>query len=96
MATFISLFRFTDQGIRTVKESPTRVEAFKVTASRLSVAVKSVFYTLGDHDLVVTMDGSDEAVTTLLLKTGSNGNVKTHTMRAYTQDEFTGLLGRVP
>jgi uncharacterized protein with GYD domain len=96
MATFVSLFSFTDQGIRTVKESPARVDAFKATASKLGVTVKSVLYTLGNHDLVVTMEGSDEAVTTLMLKIGSNGNVKTQTLRAYTQEEFARMLGKMP
>ncbi len=96
MATFISLFSFTAQGVRTVKESPSRVDAFKATAAKLGVSVKSVYYTLGNHDLVVTLEGSEEAVTTLLLKTGSNGNVKTETMRAYTQEEFSRMLGKMP
>jgi uncharacterized protein with GYD domain len=32
MATFISLVSFTDQGIRSVKESPDQYAAFKATA----------------------------------------------------------------
>ena len=96
MATFVSLFSFTDQGVRTVKESPARVDAFKATAAKLGVTVKNVLYTLGNHDLVVTMEGSDEAVTTLMLKIGSNGNVKTQTLRAFTQEEFARMLGKMP
>jgi uncharacterized protein with GYD domain len=55
-----------------------------------------VLYTPGNHDLVVTMEGSDEAVTTLMLKTGSNGNVKAQTLRAYTQEEFARMPGKMP
>lgn len=96
MATYISLVSFTEQGIRNVKESPARAEAFKALASKLGVTVKSVHYTVGAYDLVTTVEGSDEAVTTLLLKVCSLGNVKTHTMRAYTTDEMARMIGNMP
>jgi uncharacterized protein with GYD domain len=96
MTTFVSLVSFTDQGIRSVKESPARADAFKATAAKLGVTVKSMYYTLGNYDLVVTTEGSDEAVTSLLLKTASLGNVKTQTLRAYSVEEFARMLGNMP
>lgn len=96
MATYISLVSWTDQGIRNVKESPARAEAFKSLASKMGVTVKSMYYTTGAHDMVVTMEGSDEACTTALLKVCSLGNVKTHTMRAYSQEEMTRMIGNMP
>lgn len=53
MATFISLINFTDQGIRNVKDSPARFEAFKAMAEKLGVTVKSAYYTLGNYDIVL-------------------------------------------
>jgi uncharacterized protein with GYD domain len=96
MATYISLVSFTEQGIRSVKESPARAEAFKALAAKLGVTVKSVHYTVGAYDLVTTVEGSDDAVTTLLLKVCSLGNVKTQTMRAYTPDEMARMIGNMP
>jgi uncharacterized protein with GYD domain len=96
MATYISLVSFTEQGIRNVKESPARAEAFKALATKLGVTVKSIHYTVGAYDLVTTVEGSDDAVTTLLLKVCSLGNVKTHTMRAYTTDEMARMIGNMP
>ena len=96
MATFISLLNFTDQGIRNVKDSPGRYEAFRTMAEKLGVTVKGVYYTVGHYDLVVVMEGSDEAVTTALLKVGSLGNVRTETLRGFSVEEMKKIIANIP
>ena len=96
MATFISLLNFTDQGIRNIKDSPDRYGAFRAVAEKLGVTVKSFHYTVGHHDMVVILEGSDEAVTTVLLKSGSLGNVRSETLRAFTVDETKRMIGNIP
>lgn len=96
MATYISLINFTDQGIRNVKESPARAEAAKALAAKLGVNLKTLYWTVGKCDMVAIVEGSDEAVTTFLLKTGSMGNIKTNTMRAYTAEEFARVVANMP
>ena len=39
MATYISLVNWTDQGIKTVKDSPSRLEASKALAKKYGVAL---------------------------------------------------------
>ena len=92
MATYISLVNFTDQGIRTIKDSPERYAAFKSMAEKMGVSVKGIYYTVGQHDLVVVTEGSDEAVAATLLKVGSLGNVHSQTMRAFSLDEFKKIV----
>jgi len=96
MATFISLMNFTDQGIRDVKESPRRSDAFRVMAEKLGVTVKDAYYTVGRYDLVVILEGSDEAVTAALLKAGSLGNVKTETLRGFSLEEMRKIVSQMP
>jgi uncharacterized protein with GYD domain len=96
MAMYISLLSFTEQGIRNVKESPARADAAKAIAAKLGVSFKNLYWTVGQYDLVAFLEGSEEAVTTFLLKTGSMGNVKTQTMRAYSESEFAKLVGAMP
>ena len=96
MATFISLLNFTDQGIRNIKDSPDRYGAFRAMAEKLGVSVKSFHYTIGRHDMVVVLEGSDEAVTTALLKAGSLGNVRSETLRAFSVDETKRIIGNIP
>jgi uncharacterized protein with GYD domain len=96
MATFISLLNFTDQGIRNVKDSPDRYEAFRAMAENLGVTVKDVYYTVGHYDVVAVMEGSDEAVTTALLKVGSLGNVRTETLRGFSLEDMKKIIGKMP
>lgn len=96
MATFISLLKFTDQGIRNVKDSPDRYEAFRVMAEKVGVTVKGIYYTVGHYDIVAVMEGSDEAVTTALLKVGSLGNVRTETLRGFSLDDMKKIVGTMP
>ena len=96
MATFITLLNFTDQGIRNVKDSPARYEAFNAMAEKLGVTVKGVYWTVGHYDLMTILEGSDEAVTSALLKAGSLGNVRTETLRGYSAEEMKRIIGKMP
>jgi uncharacterized protein with GYD domain len=96
MATYISLLSFTDQGIRNIKESPKRADAVKALAKKMGVTIKEVYWTLGHYDLVVVMEGDDEAVTSTLLKLGSLGNVHSETLRAFSAAEVGRIVGNIP
>ena len=96
MATFISLVSFTDQGIRAIKGSPDRVNAFRATAEKLGVGVKAVYYTVGHYDMVIVAEGSDEAVTSALLAVASQGNARTETLRGFSVDEMRKILVNIP
>lgn len=96
MATFVSLVNFTDQGIRNIKESPARLEAFKAVAEKLDVRLKGAYYTAGSYDLVLITEGTDEAAMAALLKVCSLGNVRTQTMRGFSVDEIKKIIGNLP
>jgi uncharacterized protein with GYD domain len=96
MATFITLLNFTDQGIRTVKDSPDRYQAFKAMAEGLGLAVKAVYWTVGNYDLVLVVEGDEEAATSALLKAGSLGNVRTQTLRGFSEPEMRRIIGNMP
>ena len=95
MASYVVLGKFTDQGIKTVKDSPTRAEAFKKVCEGVGARLVGVQWTIGAYDLVAMLEGTEEAVTAALLKLGSAGNVSTQTLRAYSADEFKAILRNV-
>ena len=95
MATFIALMNFTDQGIRNVKESPDRYKKFKAMAEERGVTFKDVYWTVGQYDMVVILEGADEAVTTGLLKLGSLGNVRSQTLRGFSAEEMKGIVSNM-
>lgn len=96
MATFILLMNFTDQGIRNVKDTIARFEAFKTLVEAQGGTVKSAYWTLGNYDVVFTVEGTEEAVMTTSLKLGSLGNVRTQTLRGFSADEMKNLIKKMP
>jgi uncharacterized protein with GYD domain len=97
MATYIVLANFTDQGIRNIKDSPKRADAYKAMAKKMGVTIKEIYWTLGHYDLVVVVDAPDAAtVTALSLATGSLGNVRTETLTAFSGDEIGRIVGKMP
>ena len=92
MPAYIILANFTDQGARTIKDSPDRFEAFKSAAEAAGVSVKSVHWTTGAYDLVLVTEGPEEAAMALNLKTAALGNVRTQTLRGFTVTEMRKLV----
>lgn len=96
MATYISLSRFTDQGMRTVKDTAKRAAAVQQAATTMGVEMKQIYWTLGHYDLVIVVEAADEqAATAFMLSVASTGNVRMQTMRAFNRDEITAILGKV-
>lgn len=92
MPAFITLASFTDQGARNIKDSPARFEAFKAAAQAAGVSVQSVHWTTGAYDLVLVLEGPEQAVMAVALKTAALGNVRTTTLRGFTLDEMKKLV----
>src|SRR3989304_2733815 len=82
MATYIVLGKFTDQGIRGVKDTNKRAEAFKAMAKKAGVTVKDLYWTLGQFDVMTVVDAPDDAtLTALLLSAGALGTLHTQSAR---------------
>jgi len=88
MPAYITLANFTEQGARSIKDSPQRYEAFKSAAEAAGVSIKSVHWTTGAYDIVIVAEGPEEAVLALALKTAALGNVRTQTLRGFTAAEM--------
>jgi uncharacterized protein with GYD domain len=58
--------------------------------------VKEVFWTLGEYDIVAVVEAPDDiSVTALGLSSGALGNVRTQTLRAFTQEDMKSILGKM-
>ncbi len=96
MATFIMLGHFSDQGIRSVKDTTKRVETVKAAAKKLGITVKDVYWTLGQYDTVLIAEAPDEATMTAFgLTVGAHGNVRTQTLRAFSAEEMGRIIGKI-
>lgn len=96
MATYIVLSSFTDQGVRSVKDTAKRADAVKDLAKKFGATAKEFYWTLGSYDVVAIFDAPDDAsMTALGLAIGGGGNVRTQTMRAFSREEMNGVLAKL-
>jgi len=97
MPTYITLGRWTQQGIERVKESPKRLDGFKQLVKSAGGEVKGFYMVTGQYDIVVISEApDDEAMAKVALATASKGGVKTETLRAFTEDEYRKIVGALP
>ena len=93
MPTYITLARWTQQGIEKVKESPARLDAFKQLVKSAGGEVKAFYMVTGQYDmLTVTEAPSDDVVAKATLAAASKGGVRTETLRAFTEDEYRKII----
>jgi uncharacterized protein with GYD domain len=93
MASYVMMCRYTDEGARKVKDSPDRMEAFKKAARNYGGEVKAAFLLLGGrYDTLVFFNApDDEAAAKAACWLGAQGNVRTETHRAFSEEEFRRL-----
>ncbi len=93
MATYVTFLRYTDQGIRSFKESPARVDAAKRAYQAHGAEMKQFFLLMGPYDMLVVSEApSDEVVGKIAFTIGSQGNVRTETYKAFTEPEFRKIV----
>ena len=96
MSAYVLLCNFTDQGIRGIKEGPSRRAAAKEMAKKLGVEVTSAHLAMGSYDLVIHAEAaSDEAVAKWVLSLASMGNVRTNTVKIFSEAETDKILAAV-
>lgn len=94
MPTYITLAHWTQQGIEKVKDSPARLDAARKAFRALGADLKEFYLTMGQYDFVlITEAPNDETAAKTALAVASQGNVRTETLRAFTEDEYRKLLG---
>ena len=93
MPTYISLMNWTDQGIRDVRGAPKRVDAAKQMMKEIGAELKAVYMTMGAYDLVaITEAPNDEVAAKVLLGIAGLGNVRSTTLRAFSEAETRKII----
>ena len=96
MPTYITLAHFTDQGIRNIKDSPKREEAFRNLCEKLGARVKDAYRTMGRYDVVAIVEAPDDVTMNAILNSVSSlGNVRTETLRAFSRQETEQALAKM-
>jgi uncharacterized protein with GYD domain len=94
---FICMINWTEQGIRSVKDSPKRAKAARDLAKKLGVEMKELYLTSGDSDLMVILEAANgDNVAKFAMAIGAQGSVRTRTFRAWTESEYQKLISELP
>ena len=97
MPTYISLLRYTQKSAENIKESPARLDAAKKLFQSMGSELKAWYLTMGQYDAVAITEGPDaETAAKLLLMIAAQGNVRTETFRAFTEDEYRKIIADLP
>jgi uncharacterized protein with GYD domain len=97
MPLYVALTRWTAQGLRNVKDTLKHTDAAIAAAERMDCQVQDLLWTFGAYDIVSIIEApTEEGAGALTLATAMQGNVRTHTMRAYRRDEMEKVLRGLP
>jgi uncharacterized protein with GYD domain len=95
MPTYIVLGNFTEQGIRNIKDSPKREEAFRKQCEKVGAQLKEAYRTMGRYDVAAIVEAPDDVtMNSLLYSLGAQGNLRTETMRALTRQETDAAIAK--
>jgi uncharacterized protein with GYD domain len=96
MPNYVLLMNWTEQGIQNVKDSVDRADAARSALKAQGIDLTDIYWTMGAHDLVCVVQAPDDATASAaLLALAGQGNLRTTTLRAFTADEFRGILSKL-
>ena len=98
MAKYILLVNWTDQGIRNIKGSAKRLDAGRALAKEHGCVLENFFMTMGGFDnvavIVAVIDApDDESLAKYVLTLGSQGNLRTVTLKAFPEEAYRTIIG---
>ena len=97
MPTYVTLVRYTEQGIRSIKDGPKRLDALKKALKAAGGEFKAFYLAMGHYDAVVISEGpNDETATQVSVSIAMQGNVRTETMRVFDEGEFRKMVSALP
>ena len=96
MPNYVILINWTDQGIKTIKDLPKRLSTSKALMEKAGGKWQAIYFTFGQYDVVgIAEFPNDEAAVSAFLALGSLGNVRTTTLKAFSQAEFVKIIEKL-
>ena len=97
MPTYITLYKMTERGVKNIKDAPAIIEENIKTAESMGCKLINFYTTIGEYDHVAIGEApSDQVYMSLILGICVQGNFKTTTLKAFTQEEFGEIIKKVP
>jgi uncharacterized protein with GYD domain len=94
MAVYVTLYRYTDEGIKGIKSAAEIAEGWQAEAQKRGITVQALYWLQGQYDAVTIIESDDaDAVNGLLLAIGAQGALRTETMSAMSLADIQRLTG---
>ena len=95
MATYVVLYRFTDQGAKNAKETVKRARENRAANEKRGFKIHQLFWTQGRYDLVAIVEAPNEqAMMAGLYNVMGAGNVRSETLRAFSEAEMETITAQ--
>jgi uncharacterized protein with GYD domain len=96
MPTYVTLIHYTEQGVKTFKNLPARLEETRKAGDAVGAKLLAFYLTMGQYDAIVLSEApDDQTVAKLALAAAGRGNVRTETLRAFDEDEAKSLAAQL-
>jgi uncharacterized protein with GYD domain len=96
MPKYVILVNWTEQGVKNVKDTVNRYQAARQLVESKGGKFDTILWTAGPYDMVAVTDVPDEETATAInLQLGAAGNLRTITMRGFTENEMTGIIAEM-
>jgi len=97
MPIYITLIRYTKEGIQNMKKSPERLQKAKEAVKAAGGEMKAFYLTMGQYDAVSISEAPNEEVyMTTMLAIAAAGAIRTETLRAFTEEEYRRIISALP
>lgn len=95
MPRYVILYRFTDQGLKHIKNTVKRAQEVRKANEARGFKVVGTYWTQGHYDIVSIVEAPDEeSINAGLFNIAEAGNVHSETMRAFDDAEMQKALDR--
>lgn len=97
MPSYVTLFNWTEQGVKTVKQFDQRIADAERAAAQMGAKLKDVYVVMGRYDVIVVWEApDDETAAKLAMTVAMKGNSRSETLRAFTPQEFGRITSGLP
>jgi uncharacterized protein with GYD domain len=96
MAVYVTLYRYTDEGMKGIKDAAAVARGWQAEAAKAGVTVSALYWLQGAYDAVTILESDDDdAVNRLLLAIGAQGLMRTETMRGLSLEDIERITQRL-
>ena len=95
MPTYIGFIDWTDQGVRSFRDTVNRSRQAREAFDAMGVQLRDIYWTVGAHDIVSVLEADDdETAVAATLALEAQGNLRVKMARAFSADEMERVVAK--